>query len=90
MDEKYPCSKCGMCCRNIGHVMELQCYDLGNGICKFLENNLCSIYYNRPLVCRVDYMYERYFKEYCDKSTFFEKNMEVCRKLKEQVKKGSY
>ena len=34
----------------------------GNGRCKYLtEDNLCSIYTDRPNVCRGTYMYYKYF-----------------------------
>ena len=35
--------------------MELDRWD---GVCRYLQNNLCSIYEHRPLVCRIDENYE--------------------------------
>ena len=52
------CSQCGECCKNIRHIPELAGYSDENGCCKYLKNNLCSVYENRPEVCRVDLMYE--------------------------------
>jgi len=39
--------------------------DDGKGVCVYFntETNLCEIYNNRPLICRVDDAYEIYFKE---------------------------
>ena len=48
---KWKCSRCGVCCRLVFLISnEL---DRGDGVCKHLENNLCSIYNDRPEVCRV-------------------------------------
>ena len=48
---EFLCSKCGACCRSVKNL------DLphDNGICIYLnqDDNTCSIYENRPLLCRV-------------------------------------
>lgn len=42
----FNCEKCGACCKIVG--------------CSYLtEDNLCSIYNDRPDICRVDKMYEK-------------------------------
>ena len=62
----FPCTSCGACCKNIAGIKELESFDLGNGVCRFLDsNNMCSIYDSRPSICRVDIMFEKvYFKHY--------------------------
>ena len=53
----FKCDKCGECCR---HLNESDLYielDRGDGVCKYLDGNLCSIYENRPLHCRIDESY---------------------------------
>ncbi len=76
----FPCSGCGLCCRNISKVQELKDFDLGNGVCKYFnyENNFCLIYETRPDICRVDKMFElQYHKDYT-KLEFYKLNADVC------------
>lgn len=77
------CDKCGLCCRNIAQVPQLKEFDNGQGVCRYLlANNLCAIYENRPEICRVDVMYERYYKSKMTKTEFYKINTEVCDWLK--------
>lgn len=45
----------GQCCQRVGHLTELPST---NGICNHLVDGKCSIYNQRPLICRVDAMYD--------------------------------
>ena len=78
---EFLCSQCGACCRNVSHL------DLPqdkNGICDHLdqESNLCTIYDNRPDICRVDTLYENYFKKFkMSKKEFYIRNTSVCHDL---------
>ena len=78
------CDKCGLCCRNISNVKEFQEFNRGDGVCKYLDENtnLCKIYENRPLICRVDEMYNKYFYQFYTKEQYYELNYNVCKKLK--------
>ena len=78
------CDQCGLCCRNIRGIEELKDFDKGNGVCKYLDENtnLCTIYENRPLICRVDEMYDRFFKKFYTKEQYYELNYNACKKLK--------
>lgn len=65
MDNKFPCTGCGCCCKRIDKVIEnLETlddiskeilhfpYNHTNGICEKLDkDNKCSIYDDRPIVC---------------------------------------
>ena len=53
----FNCDKCGLCCK-MTHGTPL---DRGDGNCKHLDidKGLCTIYENRPPICRVDEMYKR-------------------------------
>lgn len=76
----YDC--CGCCCRNI-YKSELYCdLDRVDGTCKYLTGNLCSIYDNRPLICRVDECYELFFKDTMKLDEYYKLNMKEFRKLK--------
>jgi len=80
----FECDKCGECCKNIGNREELKEYDRGDGVCKFLDEktNLCKIYENRPLICRVDEMYKVYFCKFLTKKEYYELNYRACEILK--------
>lgn len=78
----FKCDKCGLCCRSLKlnpMYMEL---DRGDGVCKYLEGNLCSIYEQRPLICRVDDAYEVFFKSKMTKEEYYEINYKSCNILK--------
>lgn len=79
----FPCDKCGACCRNL-HLSPLYAeLDRGDGVCKYLSENLCSIYESRPLLCRVDESYEKFFKEVMSIEEYYRINQEICKKLKD-------
>lgn len=78
----FKCDCCGCCCRNISKS-ELYAYlDNGNGVCKYLSGNLCSIYEERPLLCRVDECYELFFKKSMSLEEYYRQNYSVCNELK--------
>ena len=79
------CDQCGLCCRHIDKVPQLALFDLGNGVCKYLRDNLCSIYDDRPEICRVDYMYEKFFKNYMTLEDFYKLNEQGCEELKKNA-----
>ena len=85
----YVCSKCGTCCRNL-KLSELYAdLDRGDGVCKFLqEDNLCSIYSNRPDKCNIDKMYELLFKNVYSKDDYYAMNYKSCKYLRENHSKG--
>ena len=79
----FSCDKCGLCCRNIDRIPELKTFHNGNGICKFLINNKCSIYDRRPLICNVDRVYEKFFRTSYTLEEFYKLNHQVCMMLKQ-------
>lgn len=78
----FVCEKCGCCCRNLSKSVLYAELDRGDGICKYLNGNLCSIYETRPLLCRVDECYEIYFNKYFSRQQFYQLNKRICEKLK--------
>jgi len=56
--------------------------DRGDGVCRYLSGNLCSIYAERPLLCRVDECYEVFFKQYMELKEYYYLNEKECKKLK--------
>lgn len=63
MKTKFPCTKCGICCKIIGRVFSaegLEALDLStneDGSCVHYINNECSIYEQRPIICQVGHEY---------------------------------
>lgn len=78
----FKCDGCGCCCRNLDKSELYSDLDRGDGICRYLEGNMCSIYDTRPLFCRVDECYERFFKQEMSIEEYYRLNEEECRRLK--------
>ena len=79
----FPCKKCGECCRHLNLSELYKELDRGDGVCRYLSGNLCSIYNNRPLLCRVDECYELFFKEVLTQEEYYRANLQACREIKE-------
>ncbi len=84
----FKCSSCGECCRNLDKSPLYKDLDRGDGTCKYLVGNKCSIYDKRPLFCRVDKCYELFFKDLYTKEEYYEMNYKVCRQLQAQALKN--
>ncbi|WQU98882.1 YkgJ family cysteine cluster protein [Helicobacter pylori] len=82
--DRFPCTSCGLCCKNITGIVELKEFDTGNGVCKFLdlETNGCKIYESCPLICRIDEAHKKLFPHIPCKE-FYAKNAEICNALQE-------
>lgn len=80
----FKCEKCGMCCRNLKMSSLYSDLDRGDGVCKFLDGNLCSIYSNRPLKCRVDESYEVFFKQTMSLEEYYLYNTKMCELLRKK------
>ena len=54
-----------------------------DGVCKYLDEstNLCTIYDERPIFCRVDELYEKNLSEVMSREEFYRLNKEVCKKF---------
>ncbi len=80
--DRFHCTSCGLCCKDITGIIELVGFDAGNGVCKFLdlETNLCKIYESRPLICRVDEAHKKLYSHIPLKE-FYAKNAEICNAL---------
>lgn len=87
-DSKFECRKCGICCRRIGNNpaakgTELESFDRGDGVCKHLTaDNLCDIYEVRPLVCRVDELYYKFYKDTMTIEEYHEMQRNACEFLR--------
>lgn len=86
--EGFPCTSCGLCCRQIGRIEQLASFDRGDGICIHLKDYRCSIYENRPDICRVDVMYHKVYHQYFSKEEFYLENSRICEELQRQHEKS--
>lgn len=77
----FKCNKCGLCCRNLNKSNIYDFLNRGDGVCKYLKENICSIYENRPIVCRVDDCYEIFFKKIYSRDEYYKLNYEGCMQL---------
>jgi len=83
MSDAFPCNGCGACCKSI-LLSELTSWlDRGDGVCKFFDamHNICTIYENRPDVCNVRVMYEKYYKDVYFWPEFVAINLMACKTL---------
>ena len=83
----FPCTRCGLCCRSLDMNKDLQFLDRGDGTCRYLncETNECKDYQNRPLYCRVDEMYEKFFSGELLLDEYLRMNVDVCLSLQERA-----
>jgi hypothetical protein len=82
----FECDHCGECCKHISGIPELKEYDMGDGVCKNLHDNICLIYEYRPLVCRVDDYYQKFLMGTIDITAYYENNKTICDFLKNHNK----
>ena len=80
----FSCDCCGCCCRKLQNSEIYHELDRGDGVCRYLIGNLCSIYESRPLFCRIDECYDLYFSSEMTREEFYKLNKEACRRLKEE------
>ncbi len=79
----FDCEHCGCCCRNLDKSDMYASLDRGDGVCKYLRENDCLIYENRPLLCRVDKCYESMFSNIMSREEYYRINKQACIKLRE-------
>lgn len=81
----FECDKCGACCRCAEGISKSPNLDRGDGVCRYLNNdNTCSIYEERPDICRVDDMYEQYFSDVYSREEYYKITHECCKLLKQK------
>ncbi|MRJ03065.1 MAG: YkgJ family cysteine cluster protein [Epsilonproteobacteria bacterium] len=87
----FPCTRCGLCCRQAGTVKELSELDRGDGICRYLnlEENICTIYGERPEICTIGKSYEKRFSHIWSWGEFLFLNLFHCVELQRKSDKKS-
>lgn len=86
MQEAFPCTACGACCRSLDGSPLLAALDRGDGVCRHLdeETNLCRIYDERPEICRVEDMHW-HFADRFSWPEYVELNLRACAELRARV-----
>lgn len=81
--KSFTCTSCGKCCRRVNLSEQTAYLDRGDGVCRHFEEstNLCSIYAERPLVCRVEDFYKTFLVEKIEWEVFVKLNLQICEKL---------
>lgn len=83
----YPCSGCGCCCKKADIAIErykilepdyVFPYKIKSGVCSKLKDNKCSVYDERPILCNVDKLAEKYNIEL---NWFYSANIDACNKM---------
>lgn len=79
----FPCNCCGACCRNVHLAKETRFLDRGDGCCRHYDDSSkqCSIYDDRPSICRVDEQYAINYQPFMTWEAFVEVNVQACNKL---------
>ena len=76
----FKCDGCGECCK---HIDAEELIIPGTTICKYLtEDNKCSIYDLRPLICNVDKGYQ-FFRDKYTLEEWYKINYTACKELKD-------
>jgi Fe-S-cluster containining protein len=57
-----------------------------DGSCEKFEDGQCSIYDDRPEVCRVDKMYDRYFKNVYTIEEYLKETKMACESMRKELK----
>ena len=82
----FPCTQCGLCCKHVHVAAETQFLDRGDGTCMHYDatSKGCTIYAERPDICRVDRQYAvRYAQQYTW-DEYVTLNLQVCTYLQAQ------
>lgn len=80
----FKCDKCGKCCRSLKLSEQYKDLDRGDGVCIYLDGNICSIYEQRPLKCRIDDFYNEYLRGKMSLEEYYRLNYEACKILKQK------
>ena len=78
----FECIQCGECCRHLDRSELYKDLDRGDGVCIYLRGDLCSIYEDRPLICRIEESYNELFSEVYTKEEYYRLNEEACMRLR--------
>jgi uncharacterized protein len=81
--QEFPCTQCGLCCKNVFVAQETRYLDRGDGVCRHYSeaSKQCSIYSERPDICRVDKQYQLHYSSKYAWYDFVAINLRICHQL---------
>ena len=84
--EPFPCTACGLCCKKVHLSEQTSWLNRGDGVCRYFDEqtNLCTIYEQRPLVCRVEEYYLQHLTQHYSWQEFVRINLEVCQRFQSE------
>ena len=84
----FKCTRCGLCCKNIRGIPECEHLDDGTGVCKYYDDTKkeCTIYEFRPVICNIEKLYYKSYKNKMTWDQFLEDNYNGCKILQELEK----
>ncbi len=87
----FPCVKCGLCCQRVNLAEETFFLDRGDGTCQYYNaaSKGCSIYDDRPDICRVDLQFQLNYTQLYTWEEFVVLNLTVCQRLIDDELTGS-
>ena len=87
----FPCTQCGLCCQHVHMAAETRFLDRGDGTCRHYDalRKGCSIYDERPDICRVDLQYTMHYAKQFSWDEFVAVNLQVCGLLQAKDKQAS-
>ncbi|MGI2024410.1 YkgJ family cysteine cluster protein [Shewanella glacialipiscicola] len=87
----FPCNACGLCCRRVNESVETDFLDRSDGVCRHFDEqtHLCTIYDERPLVCRVEDYYQANLSSSVSWTVFVDLNVDICNELQRLAKLNS-
>lgn len=78
---KFPCTQCGACCRRAGEMKGFPEPLNEDGSCVHLQDdNRCGIYKDRPIVCRVNGLFEHIAPDMSIEQ-WHKMNIDACNKM---------
>lgn len=88
MREPFPCNACGACCRRVNQSGQTSFLDRGDGSCRHFDvhTKLCTIYEQRPLVCRVEDFYAKHLEQKIAWHDFVQLNVAICQQWQRELK----
>lgn len=100
---KFKCVPCGACCHNIKNALTAVGvhpgldkaikdfpFKLDDGKCPKLKKNRCSIYKDRPLLCRIDDIYTEYPDLAESREAWHLINHKKCDVMKQSLEDGKF
>lgn len=82
----FPCVQCGLCCQHVHMSDETRFLDRGDGTCRHYDpaSKGCSIYSQRPDICRVDRQYTARYSRLYSWDEYVDLNRQICSYLQAQ------